>query len=104
VAALRIVAPGFADLQALLRPDRPLEAGPPLDERSRGEILAAGLEEVEDAVDDRELPHQRPRWFGDPEALLQTAEGRLLTVKRHHLAVVQKLSGRWAAIAARTSG
>lgn len=56
-----------------------------------GEIFAVELEHVEHAIEDRVGGHPLRRWPGDPETLLQPAEGRLLAVVGDQLAVDQHL-------------
>ena len=90
---LRVVAPGLGVLQCRARPDRLRQPSAALDEWPDGQILAVELQKVEDAVDDRVLGQLLGRRPGDPEALLKSGEGRLVTVVRHHLAVEQEIPG-----------
>ena len=80
-------------LQCRARPDRPRQPGAALEEWPVGEILSVELQQVEDAVDDRVLGHLLWRRPGNPETLLESGEGRLVTVVGHHLAVEQEVPG-----------
>src|SRR5262249_45293871 len=57
-ATLRVAAPRFAHLQPDARPQRLRQPGAALAQRPTGEVLAVELEQVEDAVDDRELGYE----------------------------------------------
>ena len=58
-----------------------------------GEILPVHLQKVKDAVDDRVLGHLLWRRPGNTETLLESGEGRLVTVVGHDLAVEQETPG-----------
>ena len=55
------------------------------------EILPVDLQKVEDAVDDWVLGHLFWRRPDHPETLLESGEGRLVTVVGHHLTVEQEV-------------